>query len=147
MHTILKKSISHLYPNVSRVQESVVLVEYDARNVDQQLPLWLTSPSLSASWLTCTWSRHKRIYGLRRKALLSYKSGEIVFKAFVQVWYYYWWKMAKRKFPWKHMCQNSALGITQIAEETIRSQWVYFLPLSLINYKIIVLIGFIFPWL
>lgn len=42
------------------------------------------------------------------------------------------------------MYQDSALGITQIPEEAVRSQGVYFLSSSLINCKIRVLIEFIF---
>lgn len=53
--------------------------------------------------------------------------------------------MAKGKLSQKHICGSSALGISHIAKVAVRSQWVYSLSSSLINYKIIVLIGFIFP--
>lgn len=54
-------------------------------------------------------------------------------------------KMAKGKLSQKHICGSSAMGISHIAKVAVRSQWVYSLPSSLINYKIIVFTRFTFP--
>lgn len=52
-------------------------------------------------------------------------------------------KMAKGKLSPQHVCGSSAMGISHIAKVAVKSQWLYSLPSSLINYKIIVLTGFI----